>query len=58
MAKYKFYARAGDHYGATVHETDAEEFKDDVSEEELNRNAEEHMWNTVEPNYWWEKVDD
>ena len=58
MAKYKFYAKAGDTYVAPLHETDVEEFDDNISEDELEEIAKEHMWDCVSPEYWWEKVDD
>lgn len=53
--RIRFTASAGDRAFATVH-THEVEFPEMPSEEELDMQAEEHMWETVRPDKGWEVV--
>ena len=38
--------------------SEIEEYPDDVTDEELNKIAEECFFNNMEPNWWFEKIKD
>lgn len=53
-----FYAQSGDIAYAPLHESEPTEVVDDADDLTLDALAEEHMWESVRPDFWWEEVDD
>jgi len=54
--KVKFFASAN--IAGYQEESDVEEVPNDISEELLEDMARDFMQDSVEPSYWWIKVDD
>lgn len=52
--RVRFFAAAGDTAASTTHPSDWEEHPDDITEDQLNELAVEHMWGTVSPDCWFE----